>query len=151
MTSDETPAVVATLMSWQEKCLDAALTASVIVTILARKKHLTRTYWFAAYITFCAATVMLVFVAQNESDDRRGMILAAAERCLEIEKLLAGEGQNKMARRYATALEVRSLNIREGVHADLTAIGTFSSSKSPSQKREYSRRGRSQHITRRIV
>lgn len=60
---------------------------------------------FTAYITFCAATIMFVYVVQNPKSSKRETVLKAAEKCFEIEKMLAGEN-NRMAQRYAAALEV---------------------------------------------
>jgi hypothetical protein len=60
---------------------------------------------FSAYVTFCAATVMLVYAAQNPDSSKSRTALKAAEKCCSIEKMLAGEN-NKMAQRYASALEV---------------------------------------------
>ncbi|KAH0602729.1 uncharacterized protein H6S33_008379 [Morchella sextelata] len=56
------------------------------------------------YVTFCAATVMLVYAAQNPDSSKSRTALKAAEKCCSIEKMLAGEN-NKMAQRYASALE----------------------------------------------
>lgn len=61
---------------------------------------------FTAYITFCAATIMFVYVVQNPRSSKRETVLKAAEKCCEIEKMLAGEN-NRMAQRYAAALEVQ--------------------------------------------
>lgn len=51
---------------------------------------------------------MFVYVVQNPRSSKRETVLKAAEKCCEIEKMLAGEN-NRMAQRYAAALEVRIL------------------------------------------
>lgn len=48
---------------------------------------------------------MFVYVVQNPKSSKRETVLKAAEKCFEIEKMLAGEN-NRMAQRYAAALEV---------------------------------------------
>lgn len=48
---------------------------------------------------------MFVYVVQNPKSTKREAVLKAAEKCCEIEKMLAGEN-NRMAQRYAAALEV---------------------------------------------
>ncbi|KAH8148350.1 uncharacterized protein LAJ45_07451 [Morchella importuna] len=89
---------------YQDCCLDAALKVWNLVSGLAKKRSISSPFWFSAYVTFCAATVMLVYAAQNPDSSKRRTALKAAERCCSIEKMLAGEN-NKMAQRYASALE----------------------------------------------
>lgn len=48
---------------------------------------------------------MFVYAVQNPKSTKREAVLRAAEKCCEIEKMLAGEN-NRMAQRYAVALEV---------------------------------------------
>ncbi|KAI5840158.1 fungal-specific transcription factor domain-containing protein [Morchella snyderi] len=89
---------------YQDCCLDAALKVWSLVSGLAKNRSISSPFWFSAYVTFCAATVMLVYAAQNPDSSKRRTALKAAERCCSIEKMLAG-GSNKMAQRYASALE----------------------------------------------
>ncbi|KAI5781551.1 fungal-specific transcription factor domain-containing protein [Geopyxis carbonaria] len=89
------------LSGHQSACLAAALRASHLVP----RRGLTGAFWFSAYIAFCAATVCYVYVVQNPHDHRREEVLDAAARCGDLEHTLAGDGENRMARRYAGALE----------------------------------------------
>jgi hypothetical protein len=87
----------------QDRCLEAALSVCEIVTPLVRKESIGSHFWFTAYVTFCAATVMLVYLGNNPSASRRGQVWQAAEQCCEIERKL--KARNRLARRYALALE----------------------------------------------
>lgn len=53
---------------------------------------------------------MFVYVVQNPGSGKREAILKAAEKCCQIEKMLAGEN-NRMAQRYAAALEVQVISL----------------------------------------
>ncbi|KAK9365565.1 fungal-specific transcription factor domain-containing protein [Lipomyces kononenkoae] len=84
----------------QEICLEAALSVARIRWL----KGVSGSYWFIAYICFCAVTVMFVFVAQHPNSSRRSEILQCAKKLCSTERRLAT--QSEMAKRYVLALRV---------------------------------------------
>jgi hypothetical protein len=95
----------------QDLCLQAATVASNTVANLVKKGSLSGTYWFSAYINFCAGTVMLVYLGHNIhrlEPHRRRELWQAAQDCCETERQLATT--NRLARRYVAALEASNLD-----------------------------------------
>ncbi|KAK9458422.1 fungal-specific transcription factor domain-containing protein, partial [Dipodascopsis uninucleata] len=82
----------------QELCLEAALKVSKMKSL----NDLSGSYWFVAYIVFCAATVMLVYLSQNPETTRKNEVLQSARRLCDVERSLAS--QSGMANRYLSVL-----------------------------------------------
>jgi hypothetical protein len=93
----------------RDRCLDAAFVICDIITSLFNQKGISEQFWFSAYITFCAATVMLVYMAHNlsMSDEQIQQIWDGSQRCTDILRKISSN--NKLAGRYVAALEVSGL------------------------------------------
>jgi len=92
------------LQHHQDRCVDAALAIHDISSSLLKRGSIDGRFWYTAYILFCAATVMLVYIGHNPTSLRRQQIWDVAQRCCEMERRLMAA--NKLAQRYVAALEV---------------------------------------------
>ncbi|PNS20353.1 hypothetical protein CAC42_5803 [Sphaceloma murrayae] len=95
----------------QDKCLQAAFEAHNICTSLFKKGEVNDHYWFTSYILFCAATVMLVHVAHNPSGHQAASAWVSAQDCCKLERQVCHS--NRLARRYVTALEDLSKQLKK--------------------------------------
>ncbi|KAK9460472.1 uncharacterized protein V1516DRAFT_408969 [Lipomyces oligophaga] len=83
----------------QDKCLAAALS----VTDFSDFSQLTGSFWYTAYVVFCAVTVMFVYLAHRPDTHARSEILKKARQLCEVEKRFAE--QSDMCKRYVSALQ----------------------------------------------